>query len=191
MLLHFIFVIKDKELGQRELEFEYIKKMAEFFKIWIKKKFSLDFDIQCDQMITKPRIILQRLDTHSLLKDHRERGEDVYHFYLCHFRPLWTDCTCEGYHAENFGMIKWVAPPNQDDMLFLAEKNCAVVSHEIAHELLRQSGYKRFMEDIHEVWGKHLFGDFPFEQYGEDFEITSKNPSFLTLDIGLIDKNES
>ena len=191
MLLHFIFVIKDKELGQRELEFEYIKRMAQFFKIWIKKKFSLDFDIQCDQMITKPRIILQRLDTHSLLKDHRERGEDVYHFYLCHFRPLWTDCTCEGYHAENFGMIKWVAPPNQDDMLFLAEKNCAVVSHEIAHELLRQSGYKRFMEDIHEVWGKHLFGDFPFEQYGEDFEITSKKPSFLTLDIGLIDKNES
>ena len=191
MLLHFIFVIKDKELGQRELEFEFIKRMAQFFKIWIKKKFSLDFDIQCDQMITKPRIILQRLDTHSLLKDHRERGEDVYHFYLCHFRPLWTDCTCEGYHAENFGMIKWVAPPNQDDMLFLAEKNCAVVSHEIAHELLRQSGYKRFMEDIHEVWGKHLFGDFPFEQYGEDFEITSKNPSFLTLDIGLIDKNES
>jgi len=191
MLLHFIFVIKDKELGQRELEFEYIKRMAQFFKIWIKKKFSLDFDIQCDQMITKPRIILQRLDTHSLLKDHRERGEDVYHFYLCHFRPLWTDCTCEGYHAENFGMIKWVTPPNQDDMLFLAEKNCAVVSHEIAHELLRQSGYKRFMEDIHEVWGKHLFGDFPFEQYGEDFEITSKNPSFLTLDIELIDKNES
>ena len=191
MLLHFIFVIKDKELGQRELEFEYIKRMAQFFKIWVKKKFSLDFDIQCDQMITKPRIILQRLDTHSLLKDHRERGEDVYHFYLCHFRPLWTDCTCEGYHAENFGMIKWVAPPNQDDMLFLAEKNCAVVSHEIAHELLRQSGYKRFIEDVHEVWGKHLFGDFPFEQYGEDFEITSKNPSFLTLDIGLIDKNES
>ena len=191
MLLHFIFVIKDKELGQRELEFEYIKRMAQFFKIWIKKKFSLDFDIQCDQMITKPRIILQRLDTHSLLKDHRERGEDVYHFYLCHFRPLWTDCTCEGYHAENFGMIKWVTPPNEDDILFLAEKNCAVVSHEIAHELLRQSGYKRFMEDIHEVWGKHLFGDFPFEQYGEDFEITSKNPSFLTLDIELIDKNES
>ena len=191
MLLHFIFVIKDKELGQRELEFEYIKRMAQFFKIWIKKKFSLDFDIQCDQMITKPRIILQRLDTHSLLKDHRERGEDVYHFYLCHFRPLWTDCTCEGYHAENFGMIKWVTPPNHDDTLFLAEKNCAVVSHEIAHELLRQSGYKRFIEDVHEVWGKHLFGDFPFEQYGEDFELTSKKPSFLTLDTGLIDKNEN
>ena len=67
MLLHFIFVIKEKELGQRDGEFEYIKKMAEFFKIWIKTKFSLDFDIRCDEMITKPRIILQRLDSHSLL----------------------------------------------------------------------------------------------------------------------------
>ena len=74
MLLHFIFVIKEKELGHRDVEFDYIKKMAAFFKVWIKKKFSLDFDIKCDQMITKPRIILQRLDTHSLLKDHGERG---------------------------------------------------------------------------------------------------------------------
>ena len=46
------------------------KEWHSFLKSWIKKKFSLDFDIQCDQMITKPRIILQRLDTHSLLKDH-------------------------------------------------------------------------------------------------------------------------
>jgi len=28
MLLHFIFVIKDKELGLRDAEFEYVKKMA-------------------------------------------------------------------------------------------------------------------------------------------------------------------
>jgi len=31
MLLHFIFVIKDKELGLRDAEFEYVKKMAKFF----------------------------------------------------------------------------------------------------------------------------------------------------------------
>ena len=68
MLLHFIFVIKDKDLGLRDAEFEYIKKMAKFFKSWIKTKFSIDIEIQCDEMITKPRIILQRLDTHSLLK---------------------------------------------------------------------------------------------------------------------------
>ncbi len=97
MLLHFIFVIKDKELGQRDGEFEYVKKMAKFFKTWIKTKFSLDLDIQCDEMITKPRIILQRLDTHSLLKDHTERGEDIYHFYLCHFRP-WLKKTALLYH---------------------------------------------------------------------------------------------
>ena len=52
MLLHFIFVIKEKELGQRNAEFEYVKKMAEFFKIWIKTKFSLDFDIKCDEMLS-------------------------------------------------------------------------------------------------------------------------------------------
>ena len=69
MLLHFIFVIKDKELGLRDAEFQYVRRMAQFFKSWVKTKFSLDFDIQCDEMITKPRIILQRLDTHSLLKD--------------------------------------------------------------------------------------------------------------------------
>ena len=187
MLLHFIFVIKEKELGQRNAEFEYVKKMAEFFKIWIKTKFSLDFDIKCDEMITKPRIILQRLDTHSLLKDHRERGDDIYHFYLCHFRPLWTDCPCEGYHAENFGMMRWEKPKNQDDILFLAEKNCTVVSHVILHELLRKSGYKRFIEDVHEVWQRHIFGDLPFEQYGINFKPTTKKPSFLTSDTKLFE----
>jgi len=55
MLLHFIFVIKDKELVLRDAEFEYVKKMAKFFKSWIKAKFSMDVEIQCDEMITKPR----------------------------------------------------------------------------------------------------------------------------------------
>jgi hypothetical protein len=188
MLLHFIFVIKDKDLGLRDAEFEYVKKMAKFFKSWIKTKFSMDFDIQCDEMITKPRIILQRLDTHELLKDHTERGEDIYHFYLCHFRPLWTDCTCEGYHAQNFGMIRWEKPKEGDDELLLAEKNCTAISHEIAHELLRQSGYKRYIEDVHETWQKHLFGGIPFEQYGEDFEITSEKPSFIAMNTDLFTK---
>ncbi|SVC92316.1 uncharacterized protein METZ01_LOCUS345170, partial [marine metagenome] len=88
----------------------------------------------------------------------------------------------EGYHAENFGMIRWEKPKSQTDTLFLAEKNCAAVSHEIAHELLRQSGYKRYIEDVHEVWQKHLFGATPFEQYGENFKPSSKKPLFLALD---------
>jgi len=85
-------------------------------------------------------------------------------------------------------MLKWEKPKQEIDTLFLAEKNCAAVSHEIAHELLRQSGYKRYIEDVHEVWQKHLFGGIPLEQYGEDFKLTSKKPSFLTLDTTLFTK---
>jgi len=74
------------------------------------------------------------------------------------------------------------------DTLFLAEKNCTAVSHEIAHELLRQSRYKRYIEDVHDTWQQHLFDAIPFEQYGEDFELTSKKPSFLTLDTTMFTK---
>jgi len=182
MLLHFIFVVKDSDLGKRDKEFDYVKKMAQFYKTWIKNNFAKDFDVQCDEMITKPRGLLQKLDTTTLLKDHRERGEDIYHFYMCHFRPLWTDCTCEGYHAENFGMVWWQAPKDQDDLMFLAEKNCTTVSHELAHELLRHSGNKNYVDVVHDVWTKHMFANLPFEQYDKDFKKTIKKPLFLTLD---------
>ena len=43
MLLHFIFVIKEEELDERKIEFEYVKQMANFFQVWIKEKFSKDF----------------------------------------------------------------------------------------------------------------------------------------------------
>ena len=182
MLLHFIFVIKESDLGKRDKEFEYVKQMSQFFKKWILKNFSKDFDVQSDVMITKPSSIFKKLDTHQLLRDHRERGEEIYHFYLTHFRPMWTDCTCEGYHAENFGMSLWELPKDEDNILFLAEKNCTTVSHEIAHELLRQSGNKKYVELVHDVWTKHLFASLPFEQYGNDFEKTIDQPHFLTID---------
>ena len=82
-------------------------------------------------------------------------------------------------------MLRWEKPKNENDVLSMAEKNCTAVSHEIMHELLRQSGYKRYIEDVHEVWQKHLFGALPFEQYDEDFKLTSKKPSFLALDTTL------
>ena len=182
MLLHFIFVIKEKDLDRRKAEYEYVKKMAEFYKNWIKQHFLKDFEIQTDEMITKPRSIFQRLDIPTLVQDHTERGEGIYHFYLCYFRPIYTDCTCEGYHAENFSMVWWQQPKNFEDVLFLAEKNCTVVSHELAHELLRQTGYKRYIDDVHDVWTKHFYADLPFEQYGKNFEKTSDKPMFLTLD---------
>lgn len=181
MLLHFIFVIKDSDLGKRDKEFDYVKQMSQFYKAWIKNNFDKDFDVQCDEMITKPRGLFNKLDTTTLLKDHRERGEDIYHFYLCHFRPLWTDCTCEGYHAENFGMIFWQAP-KEDDPLFLAEKNCTTVSHELAHELLRQNGKKNYVDVVHDVWTKHIFANLSFEKYDKDFKKTNTNPIFMTLD---------
>ena len=157
--------------------------MAEFFKIWIKKNFSKNFDVKCDEMIIGSQGIIDKLDnTAKLLKDHRNRGEEIYHFYLCDFRPLWTDCTCEGYHAENFGMSLWQSPKDEDYTLFLAEKNCTVVSHELAHELLRQSGNQRYVEVVHDVWTRHFYDNLPFQQFGKNFEKTNEKPYFLTIE---------
>ena len=186
MILHFIFVVKEEDLEQRKPEFEYIKKMAQFYKFWIKEKFNKDFQVQCDELITKPRSILQKLDTSTLIRDHEQRGKEIYHFYLCHFRPLWTDCTCEGYHAENFGMVHWVKPKDPTDTLFLAEKNCTTVSHELTHELLRSMGHKKYTADVHDIWTKHFFDQLYFEQYDSNFNRTDGKPMFLTLDTSLL-----
>ncbi|MDH3191659.1 MAG: hypothetical protein OEM18_03090 [Nitrosopumilus sp.] len=181
MILHFIFVLKEEDLEKRKPEFEYIKKMAQFFKVWIKEKFNKDFEIKYDELITKPRKMFQKLDTHTVLRDHEQRGKEVFHFYLCHFRPLWTDCTCEGYHAENFGMVYWQPPKDPNDTLFLAEKNCTTVSHELAHEVLRSIGYKKFTVDVHEIWTKHFYDQLHFEQYDANFKKTDGKPMFLTI----------
>ena len=182
MLLHFIFVITKDDLGKRSKEFDYVQQMAQFYKKWIKETFSKDVDVQCDEMITQKPSLLQRPDTSALLEDHKRRGKDIFHFYLCYFRPLWTDCTCEGYYAENFGMTYWKKPQDENDILFLAEKNCTVVSHELSHELLRQQKTKKQVELVHDAWAKHLFAELPFEQYGKNFELASKDPYFMTID---------
>lgn len=181
MLVHFIFVIKKDELETREWEFEYISQMAQFYKSWIEKTFSKKVDVQADQMPVNPSWF-NRINMGSLLNDHRKRGEDIYHFYLTYFRPLWTDCTCEGYHAENFGMVWWQPSKNNDDLSFHAEKNCTKVSHELAHEFLRQAGNKKYVELIHDIWTKHLFAALPFEYYDESFTKTEKPSVFSTLD---------
>ena len=190
MILHFIFVVKEEDREKRKLEFEYVKQMGNFYKVWIKEKFGKDFEIQCDELITKPRSILQKLDTPTLIRDHEQRGTQIYHFYLCHFKPFWTDCTCEGYHAENFGMVWWQPPKDPSDTLFLAEKNCTTVSHVLAHELLRASGHKKFIGDVHDIWTKHFYNQLHFEQYGANFEKTEGKPMFLTIDTSKIKKNK-
>lgn len=182
MLLHFIFVIEEKDRGLREKEFKYIEKMAQFYKRWISDSFGYDYDVRCDQMVTSAGRLFGRLDTHNLVRDHRERGSDTYHFYLCHFRPFWTDCTCEGYHAENFGMILW----KKTDSIGGLAKNCSTVSHELAHELLRKRGHKRYTQDVHDLWTRHLFDGLSFDQYDDSLEKCESDPSFLAIKISEI-----
>ena len=182
MILHFIFLVKEEDREKRQFEFEYIQKMSQFYKVWIKEKFGINYEIQYDELITTSRSIFQRLDTHILVRDHEQRGKNIYHFYLTHFRPLWTDCTCEGYHSENFGLVFWQPLKESNNTLFLAEKNCTTVSHELLHELLRVTGYKKYTQDVHDIWTKHLFEQLEFEQYGEDFKKTDGKPMFLTMD---------
>ncbi len=79
-------------------------------------------------------------------------------------------------------MVFWQAPKKSNDTLFLAEKNCTAVSHELVHEMLRVAGHKRFIQDVHDVWTRHLFEQLEFEQYGENFERTDAKPAFLTMD---------
>ena len=190
MILHFIFVVKEEDRDARGRDYAYVRRMAEFYGSWIREQFGVEFDIVCDELVVRPRGIFDRIDTHTLVEDHRQRGSDTYHFYLTYFRPLWTDCTCEGYHAENFGMAHWKTPkagdadlpPDGGTDLFFAEKNCTVVSHELLHELLRARGYKRYVQDVHDVWTKHLFSQLEFVQYDDGHKITAEKPAFLVMD---------
>ena len=160
--------------------------MGEFFKVWIKEKCGRNYEVKCDELITSRRSIFQRIDTHTLVRDHEQRGKNIYHFYLTNFKPLWTDCTCEGYHAENFGLAFWQSPKESNDTLFLAEKNCTTVSHEIVHEMLRLAGHKKFIQDVHDVWTKHFYDQLEFEQYGDNFQKTDDKPLFLTMNTSLL-----
>lgn len=181
MLLHFIFLVHKDDLESRSEEFQYIQQMALFYKKWIKDKFSIDVDVEADQMVVPKQSLFRRLDTSVLLEDHKKRGDEIFHFYLSNFRPMWTDCTCEGYYAENFAMTLW-SKPKDDDLLLTCQKNCTVVSHELAHELLRQKKSKKQVELIHDVWAKHLFKDLAYEQYGKNFEQNQSQPYFITID---------
>lgn len=104
--------------------------MANFYKTWIEKTFSQKVDVQSDEMVVRSGERFRILDTPVIMEDHVNRGEHIFHFYLTYFRPMWTDCTCEGYFAENFGMVWWQKSPKKDDIAFLMDKNCTKVSHE-------------------------------------------------------------
>ncbi|MDI1495156.1 MAG: hypothetical protein K8823_462 [Cenarchaeum symbiont of Oopsacas minuta] len=175
------------ELETRTSEYTYVRRMANFYSSWLYENFNEDFDIICDQMAVDKRGLLNRIDTHTLLQDHKLRGSDTLHFYLTNFRPTWTDCTCEGYYAENFGMSLWLRPKKDDDVdEFCAEKNCPIVSHVLCHEMLRRSGYRRHEQDVHEIWMKHYHGGFALKTYGKDHLETKEKPLFTTIDVNAV-----
>jgi hypothetical protein len=63
MILHFIFVVKEEDLEKRKHEFEYIKQMGIFFKVWIKENFGKDFEVQCDGLSSIARSVVEKLVT--------------------------------------------------------------------------------------------------------------------------------
>ena len=51
MILHFIFVVKEEDREKRQFEFEYIQKMSQFYKVWIKEKFGKDYERKPDRLL--------------------------------------------------------------------------------------------------------------------------------------------
>lgn len=182
MLLHFVFMVSEGELESRSAEYAYVEKMSVFFKSWIGDSFGLDYDVRCDPMVARREGLLSRPGLGSLLRDHRERGESTWHFYLANFRPFWTDSLSEGYHSENMCMIMWSKPRPDSGEIFLAEKNCVPTSYELAHELLRQRGVKDSIGKVNDVWARHFSGAQEFVAYGADHRPTVSVPEFLTID---------
>ena len=107
------------DLDIRKKEYSYVRRMADFYSSWVKENFNEDATTSCDQMAVDKRGLLNRIDTHTLLKDHNSRDPGTLHFYLANFRPTWTDCTCEGYYAENFGMSLWSKPRKMAKMAMI------------------------------------------------------------------------
>jgi hypothetical protein len=190
--LFFIYVSKHNEWQEREkTDWDYVYSMARFFHWWIRRLFNIDFNLQADILPVVPGKLFDRMSVAYLMRDHKERGSNVYHFYLAYFKPFWTDCGTEGYSADNFGMVEWKRPSNTcvDSMRskYFADVNCPKVSHLISHEVLRTKGNKRkeYFDAVHDLWNRHLHEGLPYLYYNERFTEVSKNSTYkyVTLDI--------
>lgn len=190
--LFFIYVSKHNEWQEREkTDWEYVYSMARFFHWWIRRLFNIDFNLQADILPVVPGKLFDRMSVAYLMRDHKERGSNVYHFYLAYFKPFWTDCGTEGYSADNFGMVEWMRPDKTcvDSMRskYFADVNCPKVSHLISHEVMRTKGNKRkeYFDAIHDLWNRHLHEGLPYLYYNERFTEVSKDSTYryVTLDI--------
>lgn len=192
--LFFIYVAKNEEWKQRyEEDWEYVTAMTRFFKWWIKHEFDVDIALESDILPIIPGKIFDRPSLPYLIRDHSKRGDSIFHFYLPYFKPFWTDCRpLEGYHAENFGMVKWHRPKQlssscYENEKYFADNNCAQISHVLAHEFLRRNNNKRkiYFDGIHKLWSLHIEGSEPFLYYNRIFKRVTANSEyrFVTIDL--------
>jgi hypothetical protein len=189
--LFFIYVAKEKEWQQMEKDdWVYVSSMARFFRWWAQRYFDIDLAVQADILPVVPGKLFDRMSVAYLIRDHSERGRDIFHFYLAYFKPLFTDCNTEGYTAPSIGIAWWQRPfESMSEILrygFYADRNCPRVSHVFAHELLRMRGKtkKDFFGKVHDLWDKHLHGDKPFLYFDSHFRRVSREGSyrFVTID---------
>jgi hypothetical protein len=189
--LFFIYVAKNKEWQQRQQEdWGYVSSMSRFFKWWAQRYFDVELPVEADILPVIPGKLFDRMSLAYLVRDHSERGNDIYHFYLAYFKPFWTDCNTEGYTAENIGIAWWQRPESDTSEIeryaFYADNNCPRVSHVLAHELLRMKGKtkKDYFGKVHDLWDKHVYNDKPFLYFDSRFKRVRKDDSyrFVTLD---------
>lgn len=182
MELHFIYVVKSDEWKEKlKDDWLYVYNMAKFYQWWLRKNFGLYFKVNADVLVVvKTALIGLRFGMSDLMRYHKEKGEDNYHFYLSYFKPRWSDCS-SGFFTENVGLIQWKNyEGRQEKNRFFALENCARVSHVLLHEVERRKNYpKNYKELIHEQWDKHLYGAEDFEFYDKRFRKVSSKDDFM------------
>ncbi len=189
--LFFIYVAKEKDWQRLENEdWAYVSSMSRFFKWWARRYFDIDLSVEADILPVVPGKVFDRMSIAYLIRDHSQRGKDIFHFYLAYFKPLFTDCNTEGYTAPSIGIAWWQRPSETISEIrryrFYADKNCPRVSHVLAHELLRISGRTKndFFGKVHELWDRHLYNDIALLYFDSQFKRVTNEDSykFVTLD---------
>ncbi|MEM2759246.1 MAG: hypothetical protein QXU32_03465 [Nitrososphaerales archaeon] len=183
MNLHFVYVSRSDEHQQRmKDDWLYVYEMAKFYRWWLHEKLDLYYTISTDVLlVVKTHFMRFRFGMSDLMKHHREKGEDDYHFYLSYFKPLLSDCSA-GFFADNVGLIRWKTYAGDiEKNKFFALENCTKVSHVLLHEAGRQKHYdnKKFKEEIHEQWDRHIYKMDEFEFYDRNFRNVTKDDDFM------------
>jgi len=155
----------------------------------MQRYFTISLPVQADILPIVPGKLFDRVTVAYLIRDHTERSQEILHFYLAHFKPLFTDCNTEGYTAPGIGIAWWQRPVGSlseiDRYRFYADNNCPRVSHVLSHELLRMNGKtkKDFFGRVHEVWDKHLYKIEPYLYFDNQFKRVGHKDSYRFVTI--------